>query len=119
MIASLRNKKNLTRAMLAGAIGVPVATLRRWEDGTRSPKPKARERIRRTFRALQGLEGLELTHALRARCRKIADDNSLPVSVQVNAMQTQVKAFLMGAAIFKSILREMLNDGDQHEGSKP
>ena len=41
-VAALRQKLGLTQAYFAAGIGVPVGTLRNWEQGIRTPKGPAR-----------------------------------------------------------------------------
>jgi len=41
-VAALRKKLGLSQAYFAAGIGVPVGTLRNWEQGIRSPKGPAR-----------------------------------------------------------------------------
>jgi putative transcriptional regulator len=41
-VAALRKKLGLTQAYFAAGIGVPVGTLRNWEQGVRAPKGPAR-----------------------------------------------------------------------------
>jgi DNA-binding transcriptional regulator YiaG len=45
MLRDLRERANLSRAYLAALLGVPKETLRRWEDGSRSPSGAARRLI--------------------------------------------------------------------------
>jgi putative transcriptional regulator len=41
-VASIRNKSGLSQAAFARRIGVPVGTIRNWEQGRRSPQGPAR-----------------------------------------------------------------------------
>jgi len=41
-VATIRNKTGLSQAAFARRIGVPVGTLRNWEQGRRSPQGPAR-----------------------------------------------------------------------------
>jgi putative transcriptional regulator len=41
-VAAIRNKTGLSQAAFARRIGVPVGTLRNWEQGRRSPQGPAR-----------------------------------------------------------------------------
>ncbi len=40
-IAAIRSRLGMTRSVFAGALGVPVATLRNWEQGRTQPDPAA------------------------------------------------------------------------------
>lgn len=44
-LLELRQKLGCSRAHLAALLGVPIETLRRWEDGTRNPSAPARKLI--------------------------------------------------------------------------
>jgi DNA-binding transcriptional regulator YiaG len=45
MLFRLRRKQGWSQAILAAVLGVPKNTLRRWEDGSRSPCGSARKLI--------------------------------------------------------------------------
>ncbi len=45
ILLKLRTERGLSRPCLAAVLGVPLATLRRWEEGTRQPSGAARKLV--------------------------------------------------------------------------
>jgi len=118
MLAVLRDDKGLSRVMVAGALGVPVATVRRWEDGTRSPRPAGRKRIRTAYAALGELDGVELAHAVLVRCSRLARASTQPVSLQIEAMGAVAGAANLVAQLTEAYFA-WLDQADRAEAAKP
>lgn len=117
ILLGFRQETGFDRPFVAAILRVPLATVRRWEDGQRNPSRAACRLIGIVFDALKGMSAMQVIKLLEKQNMKVLTDTSRPALQRIEAGRVVVQLQNSHASILEAFA-ELSEENDLPERAR-